>query len=306
MIESYAFLKAILDSVTEQMAVIDEKGVIVFVNQSWISFGVEHHGMQMHWENVNYLDVCDKAAATGDAFSLKATKGIRKVIKTEKSLFYFEYPCKIDTQKLWFMMRVTPLKLLEKNYFVISHQNITQRKRAEDKVLRLSKIDSLTKLPNHRYFNQFLKYSLKQCSRLNTPLSLAIIDIDYFKCVNDTFGHLKGDEYLAKIGAVIKNVAKRPSDLSSRYGGEEFAIILGNTPLEPSIVLMNKLLNTIQMLNIPNPNSLIMPTVTASIGLITLYPNAQTTANELIKKADDLLYQAKDNGRNQLAYRKDS
>lgn len=305
MIESYAFLKAILDSVTEQMAVIDEDGVIVFVNQSWISFGVEHHGARRHWENINYLEVCDKAAAAGDVFSRKATKGIRKVIKAEKSLFYFEYPCTIDKQKLWFMMRVTPLMIQEKYYFVISHQNITQRKRAEEKVLRLSKIDSLTKLPNHRYFNQFLKSSLKQCSRLNTPLTLAIIDIDYFKCVNDTFGHLKGDEYLAKIGAVIKNVAKRPSDLGSRYGGEEFAIILGNTPLEPSIVLMNTLLKTIQMLNIPNPNSLIMPVVTASIGLITLYPHAQTTEHELIKKADDLLYQAKNNGRNQLAYRED-
>jgi len=302
LIESHAFFKAILDSVTEQMAVIDEKGIIVFVNQSWISFGRKYNGTQENWENVNYLDICDKVATMGDTSSIKAAKGIRKIIKAEKELFSFEYPCQIETQKLWFMMRVTPLTLSEKRYFVISHHNITKRKRAEEIVLNHARIDSLTKLPNHRFFHQFFKQAWKQCVRLRVPLTLAMIDIDYFKMVNDTYGHQKGDEYLAKIGSVLKSIAKRPSDLSARYGGEEFAIILGNTSLEPSVAIMNKLLKTIRDLKIPNPNSPILPIVTASIGLITLYPNALSTEKELIKKADDLLYQAKNKGRNQLIY----
>ena len=303
---SLTFLKAILDSITDQISVIDRHGNIVFINQSWIDFSTTNKHPPINWQTVNYLTICDQSAQKGDTFATQAAKGIRKVIHGKSENFYLEYPCHSPTQKRWFMMRVTPLASGERSYFVISHHDITKRKIAEETVLDLSKLDGLTKLPNYRNFSQFLTQEWKRCTRLQAPITLAMIDIDYFKCINDTYGHLKGDEYLFKIAQHLKRMVRRPSDLCARYGGEEFALILSNTPLEPSIAMIEKFLTKIRTLAMPNPHSPVMPIITLSVGLVTLYPQPKTSEKELIQKADELLYKAKNSGRNQLVYHQES
>lgn len=303
---SLTFLNAILDSMTDQISVIDAHGSIVFTNQSWVTFSQTNKHPPIDWNTINYLNVCDRAAQKGDTFATNAAKGIRKVISGKCEDFYLEYPCHSPTQKRWFMMRVTALASFEKSYFVIAHHDITKRKIAEETVLRLSKIDGLTKLPNYRCFSQFLAKEWKRCARLHAPITLAMIDLDHFKCINDTYGHLKGDEYLFKIAQHLKRMINRPSDLCARYGGEEFVLVLGETPLEPSIAMMETFLTKIRKLTMPNPNSPVMPILTLSIGLVTLYPTAKSSEKELIQKADELLYQAKNSGRNQLVYHKES
>lgn len=94
---SLTFLKAILDSITDQISVIDVHGNIVFTNQSWIAFGQTNKHPPISWESINYLDVCDRAAQKGDAFAIKAAKGIRKVIDGKSENFYLEYPCHSPT-----------------------------------------------------------------------------------------------------------------------------------------------------------------------------------------------------------------
>lgn len=299
---SLTFLKAILDSITDQLSVIDIHGKIVFINQSWIDFSQTNTHPPIDWVNINYLDVCDQSARKGDTSAIQAAKGIRKVLSGKSDHFYLEYPCHSPTQKRWFMMRITPLASFEKSYFVISHHNITERKIAEETVSDLSKMDGLTKLPNYRHFNHVLAKEWKRCMRLKAPITLAMIDIDYFKYINDTYGHLKGDEYLFKIAQHLKRMVRRPSDLCARYGGEEFALILSNTPLEPSIAMIEKFLTKIRTLAMPNPHSPVMPIITLSVGLVTLYPKPKMSEKELIKKADELLYKAKNSGRNQLVY----
>lgn len=202
-------------------------------------------------------------------------------------------------------MRITPLASFETSYFVIAHHDITKRKIAEETVLNLSNIDGLTKLPNYRCFSQFLTKEWKRCARLHAPITLAMVDLDYFKCINDTYGHLKGDEYLFKIAQQLKQLIRRPSDLCARYGGEEFVIVLGDTPLESAIKMIEKLLEKVRISAMPNPHSPVMPTLTLSVGLITLYPSTKSSEKELIKKADELLYQAKNSGRDQLVYHKE-
>ena len=302
MIKTDDFLKSVLDTITEHIVVIDNEGIILFVNASWNLFGQNNACLiDGAWNGINYLAECDKAAASGDDFSVKAASGIRSVINADEETFYLEYPCSSPDENRWFMMRVTPFSDKGANYFVISHQNITERKLAEEKVLNLSRIDGLTNIPNRRYFDDFLNSEWKRCRRLGKPITLALIDLDHFKLLNDTYGHQAGDECLKSVGKVLTEFSNRPGDLCTRYGGEEFAIVFGDTKLSQAKVMINTLLNEIRSLNIPNENSPTHPTLTASIGVATMYPNSKNNTDELIKKADELLYFAKENGRNKVS-----
>jgi diguanylate cyclase (GGDEF)-like protein len=200
--------------------------------------------------------------------------------------------------KRWFMMRVIPFETEGNNYYVISHQNITERKLAEEEVKNLARIDGLTNIPNRRTFNEFLHQEWRRCHRLKKPISLAIIDLDHFKLLNDTHGHQAGDECLVRVGSVIKEYANRPDDICARYGGEEFALVWGDTTLEQSKSLAMNLLKVITSLKIENHSSPTGNYMTASIGLSTMIPDTGDEEGKLIGMADSMLYKAKESGRN--------
>lgn len=281
--------------------VVNETGEIQYANKSWSKFGDNNAcNIGADWIGVNYLDECDKAAAMGDEFGQKAGNGIRSVINKAQSLFYFEYPCHSPAEKRWFMMRVTPLQVAGKDYFVVSHQNITERKLAEEEVSNLARIDGLTNIPNRRAFNEFLRSEWQRCFRLKKPMCLALLDLDHFKLLNDTYGHQSGDECLVRVGALLKQFCNRPGDISARYGGEEFALIWGDTSLVQAKQLANKLLNKIANLNIANSQSSVENYLTASIGLAEMFPDNSSSESDLISQADTMLYKAKDSGRNRV------
>jgi len=302
LIESSAFLKSVLDTITEHVVVIDRNGDIQYVNRSWVRFGRDNNCLIGVWDGINYLAACEKSAAMGDEFGLEAGEGIKKIIAGEQEGFYFEYPCHSPAEIRWFVMRVTSFQLEENVYYVISHQNITERKLAEEKVLSLSRLDGLTNIANRRYFDEFFHNEWERCARLNMPISLAIIDVDYFKLLNDTYGHLVGDECLKKIGNTLKRFSRRPGDICARYGGEEFSMVFGNLGIDASLDIVNKLLEAIRELKIPNEKSPISPTITVSIGLATMHPRDHIDEKQLITIADKLLYAAKDSGRNRIVY----
>ncbi len=198
------FHSAVLDSIVDQIAVINSEGNIVFTNRAWNEFAINNNYKNCaDWSSINYLSACDKAKSEGDDYGFKAAEGIRKVIQNELTTFYLEYPCNSPTEIRWFLMRITSLRMKSTPHYVISHSDITERKLAQEAAEALSRIDSLTNIPNRRYFNDFLKNEWLRCKRLNSPISLAIIDIDHFKQVNDTYGHSVGDESLRKVSAVI-------------------------------------------------------------------------------------------------------
>jgi len=300
------FLKSVLDTISEHIAVIDKQGNIVFVNKGWITFGKNNNCHQssssVNWQGINYLDVCIKASKSGDEFGSIASKGISDVINGYKDLFYFEYPCHSPHESRWFMMRITPLASSNNQHYVISHQDITERKEAEMKALELSRLDGLTGIANRRCFDEFLESELKRCSRLKLPISLAIIDLDHFKLLNDTYGHQAGDDCLKSVGSLLKRFSKRPGDICARYGGEEFALVLANTNLKQSETISAEILNGIRNLRIANKASPSKGFLTASIGLISIKPNAKSDPREFLELADKELYRAKANGRNQLCY----
>ena len=302
MIDSDDFLKSVINSIAEHIVVIDQDGVIQFVNRAWIIFS-QHNDCLIkidEWQGVNYLKVCDESAAMGEDYGKQAAEGIRKVIEQALKLFYIEYPCHSPDEKRWFMMRVTPLQQEGVPYFAISHQNVTERKLAEEQVLNLSRIDGLTKVPNRRYFDEFLAAEWKRCARLSSPITIAIMDIDHFKLLNDHYGHQAGDDCLMQVGAVLNTFEKRPGDIFARYGGEEFAFVFGNTTVEQALVPITRIGDAIRELHIPNEKAPTNPTVTVSIGVVEMYPDAQSNEKDLIRAADKLLYSAKDKGRNQI------
>jgi diguanylate cyclase (GGDEF)-like protein len=300
--ESYEFLKSTIDSLTEHIVVIDATGLIRFVNRAWADFGKANACLSpTDWQGVNYLSVCDGAAAVGDEFGLHAAAGIRKMMRDKRDAFHLEYPCDSPDEKRWFMMTAKPLEHFEDDLFLITHHDITARKLAEEAVAALARLDSLTGIATRRAFDNFLYAEWSRCARQKQPLTLALIDVDHFKRVNDFYGHQTGDDYLKKIAAALNSQQNRPGDLCARYGGEEFAYVFGNTTSANASVVIDKFMHSVQQLELLNEGASTGDTVTVSVGLATLSPEMNGDVRVLIEAADRLLYTAKGRGRNQVA-----
>ncbi len=152
--------------------------------------------------------------------------------------------------------------------------------------------DSLTDLYNHRYFHEQLGHEVERANRYGRPVSVILMDLDHFKEVNDTYGHLVGDKLLAFIGQVINNQV-RGADIAARYGGDEFAIILADTPREQAEVTARKLAKAIAT------SRSYVGALTGNVPLSTSYgvascPDEARNVSELLQLADDRLYAAKD------------
>ncbi|EON93604.1 diguanylate cyclase [Marinobacter lipolyticus SM19] len=295
------FFKSILDSITEHIVVIDNQGRILFVNKSWEIFG-QDNGCVINndWLHQNYLENCDRAARQGDESAQEAAKGIRSVIEERVSFFNHEYPCHSPQKERWFTMRVTPFNLATSLFYVITHHDITDRKLAEQEVLRLSGVDTVTGLENRRSFDQKLHNEWQLAMRERRPLSLAMVDIDHFKLVNDTYGHPIGDECLKRVGQTLREFTNRPGDSCARIGGEEFALVWSNTPERQATELADRLRQKIASLRIPNEMSSTEPWLTVSVGVATVIPTMEMDKEHFINQADRSLYRAKENGRNRI------
>jgi diguanylate cyclase (GGDEF)-like protein len=162
----------------------------------------------------------------------------------------------------------------------------------------LSVTDGLTQLYNHRYFQDELCRAFEESSRYDRPLSLAMMDIDFFKKVNDTYGHAAGDEVL-KVVSKLFNDSVRTSDLAARYGGEEFAVIMPETSMEDALQFAEKIRSLVAGTTVTLPDGQELR-VTISIGVSTVPHPRLTTARALIDDADKSLYIAKQRGRNQV------
>ena len=157
--------------------------------------------------------------------------------------------------------------------------------------------DKLTGIPNRRYFDEIFLKELKRAIRDSNPLTLLMVDIDYFKLFNDTYGHLAGDDCLQKIAQTLHDIVSRPGDVVTRYGGEEFGIVLPNTDTK-AISLAEECRDAVEKLQIPHKSSKISNYVTISIGVKTLYPDKKASPRKIILEADRALYKAKEKGRN--------
>jgi diguanylate cyclase (GGDEF)-like protein len=181
-------------------------------------------------------------------------------------------------------------------------RNHLELKQHRDFYKRLSTLDGLTGIANRRRFDEVLHQEWRRALRAQSPLSLILLDIDFFKAYNDNYGHLAGDECLKKVAHCLLDSLQRPADLAARYGGEEFACILPETDSNGALLIAHKLQANILALDIPHAYSEVAPQITVSQGVATAQPlsDQECGTENLLGMADTLLYQAKAEGRNRV------
>ena len=168
-----------------------------------------------------------------------------------------------------------------------------------EKLTTLSRTDPLTGLKNRRYLMEHFHAEYSRSKRDATPISVIIIDIDHFKSVNDTHGHLLGDELLKMVAHQIGAEAKRESDIAARYGGEEFAIVLGNNSADEALAIAEKIRARVAAAQYVWQGVSLRCTV--SVGVATITPAQDSTAENLIRQSDEALYRSKAEGRNRVS-----
>ncbi len=176
-------------------------------------------------------------------------------------------------------------------------------KRKNDILENISSRDGLTGLFNRRKFDTVIDVEWKRAVRSQKPLSVILLDLDYFKLYNDNYGHLSGDECLKSVAQILESSLQRSSDFVARYGGEEFIIVLPETPPENALLTAQKVRKAVESLKITHNYSTIAPYITVSVGVASVVPERYSDYSILLELADNALYEAKESGRNRVKQR---
>jgi diguanylate cyclase (GGDEF)-like protein len=171
-------------------------------------------------------------------------------------------------------------------------------KRSRDLLQQLAAIDGLTGLANRRRLDEQLEVEWQRAQRDGGWLSLALVDIDHFKALNDRYGHAQGDEVLRMLADTLRDVARRPTDLAARYGGEEFALVLPSTGPAGARRCVVALMGGVRRLAIEHMDSPTSPHITVSVGTVSLKPEQHASLADAVQTTDECLYEAKRTGRN--------
>lgn len=185
--------------------------------------------------------------------------------------------------------------------------DISERKKTEEQLIALQKEfeilsfkDGLTGIANRRRFDAIIDIEWSNARRNCQPLSLIMLDIDYFKQYNDQYGHLKGDDTLKRVAETLASAATRARDFVGRYGGEEFVMVLPETDAAAALKIAERCRSMVAQLQIPHAGSQVSPHLSISIGVGTLLPGVDGVLADFIHGVDKTLYQAKQLGRNRV------
>lgn len=172
-----------------------------------------------------------------------------------------------------------------------------------EEIEKISRVDVLTGLYNRRYFDESFNLQWKAAVRSNTSLTIIIADIDHFKPINDTYGHLAGDAYLKKLAGILSRIFRRETDFVARYGGEEFVFLLENIDKDTAIALAEEVRSEAEKMTLTHYQHRIRTTL--SMGISACIPRVDDNKDQFFEKADKALYQAKNSGRNQVVFYED-
>ncbi len=175
-----------------------------------------------------------------------------------------------------------------------------ESKRQRDLLENLSSIDELTGIANRRRFDVILSLEWRRAVRRAVPLALVLVDIDYFKAFNDTYGHPAGDDCLRTVARALAASLERAGDVVARYGGEEFAVVLPDTDSQRAGDVGERLRAAVDSLNIRHSDSPVADRVTISLGAASTFPQNEVSPQSLTEAADNMLYEAKKEGRNRV------
>jgi len=314
--ENKAFVQGILDSLPSQIAVIDGNGMVVAVNESWCQFSKENGFDSTNpalnaGVGCNYLQICLNAADSPLSDAFTAHEGIRSVLLGRSHIFQMEYTCHTPNTKRWFTMTVNPLNTKQKGA-VIVHTNITDRKITEENVRDMAYLDTLTKLPNRRLLIDRINQVIASSKRSNRYAALMFLDLDNFKPLNDMHGHVAGDLLLIEVASRLK-ASVREMDTVARIGGDEFVVMLAELDVDKAVsrseagLVAEKIRLSLaepyflEIKDDQNQHVTVEHHCSASIGVV-LFLSDMASQDDIMKWADDAMYEVKDTGRNQVRF----
>ena len=236
---------------------------------------------------------------------------IKKLIKYEVDIAKYERKKFLNTydsiiKEVAFILSIIIICVLVISFYVFKSIQSDQTKleiatrklkRANKKLENVSYTDSLTSLHNRRYFNFIYDKELKRAKREHKYITFMMLDIDFFKQYNDTYGHIEGDYALKSVAKIVKDLLKRPSDYVFRLGGEEFGVLLSDTDEENSSLIAQKICDSVRGREIKHEASKVNEFLTISVGVVCCIADDALDDEYLITRADEMLYEAKESGR---------
>lgn len=293
--EAERLLKHLMDEMPIGLCRVDAQGKIYYRNRRFLElFGYSESEVPTleQWRLKAYPDPAYRLQVrnTWNAAVARATE-VGGEIQSE----HFRIMARDGTQRT-----VAVGGIAYGGHFLATFVDHTEHQARSDQLQKLAYMDALTGVANRRYFEQTLQAEWRRCRRSKQPLSLVMIDIDYFKQLNDSQGHQKGDEYLQAVAAVLREGLGRSHDLVARYGGEEFVCLMPECDLDSARTKAQALCRAVQDLGLEHQGSPAASVVTISLGVACQVPSASTIPQELLARADANLYRAKAAGRNRV------
>lgn len=286
--ESEEIFRSISSAAQDAIIMINSDGEISYWNNAAVEiFGYsreEAMGRNLHQllAPVRYregqAEVFDRFRQTGEGALIGKVSEIKALHKDGT-----EFPIELS---------LSAVRIKDKWSAIAIARDITERKRSEEMLLQLAITDSLTGIFNRRHFNTSLETEIRRAQRYHTPLALILFDIDHFKRINDVFGHPAGDQVLKHLADLVRGKI-REHDIFARWGGEEFAILTPGNGVDGARQLAEKLRKEMEKYPFPE-----VGTVTSSFGVTALL--ADDKAEDLLKRVDEALYQAKKKGRSRV------
>jgi len=293
----------VLDNAKQSVNFSQDKYILQSTPISVLCYPILHQG---HLTGLLYLENnLTQGAFTNERLELLNLLTAQAAISIKNSSLYTHLEDKVEERTKELQDSFDKQKQLNQELVSNSNKldNAYDKLRIANKQLQhQANTDVLTGLFNRRYFNEFLEYEYHRCAREKQPLSILMCDIDNFKSYNDQYGHLEGDNCLQQVAKVFNGVFHRSVDIVARYGGEEFVVILSNTNTTEAQKLAEKLRKTVESLQIEHEGNGKNQIVTISIGGNSVIPVADKRGDVITQDADIALYQAKENGRNQVVF----
>ena len=307
------YLESIIGSINMGLIVVDNDENILLWND-WV---VKHSGISKNQALKEKIETVFQEppspaflSALRNALSYGLPVVLSNALHRLPLALYIRSEKQTEKVRMHLSIAITPLTVTHgKPCFLIqisdSSTSIRREKmlRSHSEILkRDATTDSLTGIYNRRFFDEHYRMALGQAARQKLPLSVFMIDIDFFKEYNDYYGHPTGDKTLIKVANALKAQLSRSTDVVARFGGEEFILMLPNMPEEHAMSFANRLRIAIWDMAIPHLKSRISQQISVSIGVSTYDQRSDSATPFLVDAADAALYKAKQNGRNQTYY----
>ena len=311
-VESLPLLQGVIDAIDAGTLVLDGEQRVVLWNR-WMG---QHSGV-LDGEALqrNFFDLFpeqrDKRldAAIGQALHSNLPSLLSQTLNRWPLPLYASKAAAKKGERMQQQITVSPLNLGGGERYCLIQVNDVSAAVQRENLLREQAValrsqtllDDLTGVANRRHFDMAIERETRRARRMGSPLSLMMLDIDYFKAYNDHYGHQQGDACLEAVASALSTMQQRPADLFARYGGEEFAVILPDTPGDSAVMMANAMCRKVRDLRIPHQASRSDERiVTISIGVASTDAGHAGEVYELINAADRALYQAKACGRNRV------